>query len=344
MALWGISTTTETAANNYNIPKFMHIVDKNITGHNVFADGRGWIHRHYKSSENSGISTRYCDEILVPIAGLNTTGIGSNTTGLGNATPVAVFFEDPNKASSISVGGGGTTGIATNTTGHVHLVYNELVYVSVGATVRIRTFDANNANESTAIVGTAASVTPGAPVVNYVNGNGLTVFTNYNGQITNRVAFTFTSPSSVLTANVPFTTSVTTTGQTVAIGGTNIFVDSVTGVSIGSSLTVAGKLANVSVVAVGTTSVQIGTASTIASTITAGLGVTFSTRTNATKMFIDMSRGFIGVGTDGATGVGIISSFTSDLIRQVGGAGTYLSVQKDGVTAVGLGTTTLTVR
>jgi len=344
MALWGISTTTETAANNYNIPKFMHIVDKNITGHNVFADGRGWIHRHYKSSENSGISTRYYDEVLVPVAGLNTTGISSNTTGLGNATPVAVFFEDPNKASSISVGGGGTTGIATNTTGYVHLVYNELVYVSAGATVRIRTFDANNANESTAIVGTAASVAPGAPVVNYVNGNGLTVFTNYNGQITNRVAFAFTSPSSVLTANVPFTTSVTTTGQTVAIGGTNIFVDSVTGVSIGSSLTVAGKLTNVSVVAVGTTSVQIGTASTISSTITAGLGVTFSTRTNATKLFIDMSRGFIGVGTDGATGVGIISSFTSDIIRQIGGAGTYLSLQKDGVTAVGLGTTTLTVR
>ena len=344
MALWGISTTTETAANNYNIPKFMHIVDKNITGHNVFADGRGWIHRHYKSSENSGISTRYCDEILVPIAGLNTTGIGSGTKGLGNATPVAVFFEDPNKASSISVGGGGTTGIATNTTGYVHLVYNELVYVSAGATVRIRTFDANNANESTAIVGTAASVTPGAPVVNYVNGNGLTVFTNYNGQITNRVAFAFTSPSSVLTANVAFSTTLTTSGQTVAIGGTNIFVDSVTGVSIGSSLTVAGKLTNVYVVAVGTTSVQIGTASTIASTITAGLGVTFSTRTNATKMFIDMSRGFIGVGTDGATGIGIVSSFTSDLIRQVGGAGTYLSVQKDGVTAVGLGTTTLTVR
>jgi len=344
MALWGISTTTETAANNYNIPKFMHIVDKNITGHNVFADGRGWIHRHYKSSENSGISTRYYDEVLVPVAGLNTTGSGSNSTGHGNATPVAVFFEDPNKASPISVGGGGTTGIATNTTGYVHLVYNELVYVSAGATVRIRTFDANNANESTAIVGTAASVASGAPVVNYVNGNGLTVFTNYNGQITNRVAFAFTSPSTVLTANVPFTTSVTTAGQTVAIGGTNIFVDSVTSVSIGSSLTVAGKLTNVPVVAVGTTSVQIGTASTIASTITAGLGVTFSTRTNATKLFIDMDRGFIGVGTDGATGVGIISSFTSDLIRQVGGAGTYLSVQNDRVTAVGLGTTTLTVR
>ena len=344
MALWGISTTTETAANNYNIPKFMHIVDKNITGHNVFADGRGWIHRHYKSSENSGISTRYYDEVLVPVAGLNTAGSGAGTKGHGNSTPVAVFFEDPNKASPISVGGGGTTGIATNTTGYIHLVYNELVYVSAGATVRIRTFDANNANESTAIVGTAASVSPGVAVVNYVNDRGLTAFTNYNGQITNRIAFAFTTPSTVLTANVPFTTSVTTAGQTVAIGGTNIFVDSVTGVSIGSSLTVAGKLTNVSVVAVGTTSVQIGTASTIASTITAGLGVTFSTRTNATKMFIDMSRGFIGVGTDGATGIGIVSSFTSDLIRQVGGAGTYLSVQKDGVTAVGLGTTTLTVK
>ena len=344
MALWGISTTTETAANNYNIPKFMHIVDKNITGHNVFADGRGWIHRHYKSSENSGISTRYYDEVLVPVAGLNTAGSGSNSTGHGISTPVAVFFEDPNKASPISVGGGGTTGIATNTTGYVHLVYNELVYVSAGATVRIRTFDANNVNESTAIVATAASVSPGVAVVNYVNGNGLTAFTNYNGQITNRIAFAFTTPSTVLTANVPFTTSVTTAGQTVAIGATQIFVNSVSNVSAGSSLTVEGKLANVSVVSVGNTFVYIGTASTIASTITAGLGVTFSTRANATKMFIDMSRGFIGVGTDGATGVGIISSFTSDIIRQVGGAGTYLSVQKDRVTAVGLGTTTLTVR
>jgi hypothetical protein len=344
MALWGISTTTETAANNYNIPKFMHIVDKNITGHNVFADGRGWIHRHYKSSENSGISTRYYDEVLVPVAGLNTAGSGAGTKGHGNSTPVAVFFEDPNKASPISVGGGGTTGIATNTTGYVHLVYNELVYVSAGATVRIRTFDANNVNESTAIVATAASVSPGVAVVNYVNDRGLTAFTNYNGQITNRIAFAFTTPSTVLTANVPFTTSVTTAGQTVAIGATQIFVNSVSNVSAGSSLTVEGKLANVSVVSVGNTFVYIGTASTIASTITAGLGVTFSTRTNATKMFIDMSRGFIGVGTDGATGIGIVSSFTSDLIRQVGGAGTYLSVQKDGVTAVGLGTTTLTVR
>ncbi len=336
MALWGISTTTETAANNYNIPKFMHIVDKNITGHNVFADGRGWIHRHYKSSENSGISTRYCDEILVPIAGLNTTGIGSNTTGLGTATPVAVFFEDPNKASSISVGGGGTTGIATNTTGHVHLVYNELVYVSAGATVRIRTFDANNANESTAIVGTAASVAPGAPVVNYVNGNGLTVFTNYNGQITNRVAFAFTSPSSVLAANVNFLT--TTINATIAIGATNIFVADTTGVVVGvSSISVVGPgtITTRPIVSVASTFVQIGTASTVASVLGIGTVVTFSTRTNATKLSIDISRGFIGVITDVSGGAGVTSSFTSDIIRNIGGAGSTSSV--------GIGTTTLTV-
>jgi hypothetical protein len=114
----------------------------------------------------------------------------------------------------------------------------------------------------------------------------------------------------------------------------------VAGVSIGSSLTVYGKLTNVPIVAVGTTTVQIGTASTIASTITAGLGVTYSTRTNATKLKIDLSRGFVGVITDGSNGVGVISSFSSQfgdvLLRNVGGAGTTGSV--------GIGTTTLTAR
>jgi len=341
MALWGISTSSETAANKYAIPKFQHEVDRNRSPWNTFADCRGWIQRRYKTKENSGISTRYFDEVLVPVTGLNATNLGG-TTGLGTAGPVAVFFEDPNLASPISVGGGGTTGIATNTTGYVHVVFNELVFAGAGSTVKIRTFDANNANESTAIIGYAASNTStqyawvGAAATHGSPG----VYTSFNGQITNRVAFAFTSPSSVLTANVAFSTTLTTSGQTVAIGGTNIFVDSVTGVSVGSSLTVAGKLTNVPIIAVGTTSVQIGTASTISSTITAGLGVTFSTRTNATKLFIDVPSGFVGVITDGSNGVGVISSFTSQfgdvLIRNVGGAGTTGSV--------GLGTTTLTVR
>ena len=341
MALWGISTTSETAANNYAIPKFQKETDRNTSPWNTFADVRGWIQRRYKTKENSGISTRYFDEVLIPVTGINSTNIGG-TPGIGTAGPVAVFFEDPNQASPISVGGGGTTGIATNTTGYVHVVFNELVFAGAGATVRIRTFDANNANESTAIVGTAVSNTGtqyawAGPAAAHGSPD---VYTGFNGQITNRVAFAFTSPSSVLTAQVAISTTLTTTGQTVAIGGTNIFVDSVAGVSIGSSLTVAGKLTNVPIVAVGTTSVQIGTASTIASTITQGLLVTYSTRTNATKLFIDIPSGFVGVITDGSNGAGVTSSFTSQfgdvILRNVAGAGT--------TSGVGLGTTTLTVR
>jgi hypothetical protein len=340
MSLWGISTASETAANNYAIPKFQIETDRNTSPWNTFADVRGWIQRRYKTKENSGISTRYFDEVLVPVTGINSTSAVGGTPGIGTAGPVAVFFEDPNQASPISVGGGGTTGIATNTTGYVHVVFNELVFAGAGSTVLIRTFDANDANESTAIVGTAASNTGtqyawAGPAADHGSPN---VYTNFNGQITNRVAFAFTSPSTVLTAQVAISTTLTT--QTVAIGGTNIFVDSVAGVSIGSSLTVAGKLTNVPIVAVGTTSVQIGTASTIGSTITRGLLVTYSTRTSATKLKIDMSKGFVGVITDGSNGVGVISSFTSQfgdvLLRNVGGAGT--------TAAVGLGTTTLTVR
>jgi len=332
MALWGISTASETAANKYAIPKFQLETDRNTSPWNTFADVRGWIQRRYKTKENSGLSTRYFDEVLVPVVGLNSTNLGG-TTGIGTAGPVAVFFEDPNQASPISVGGGGTTGIATNTTGYVHVVFNELVFAGAGSTVLIGTFDATDReSKSTAIVGTAVSNTGtqyawAGPAASHGSPN---VYTNFNGQITNRVAFAFTSPSTLLTANVPISTTLTTSGQTVAIGGTNIFVDSVAGVSIGSSLTVAGKLTNVPIVAVGTTSVQIGTASTIGSTITQGLLVTFSTRTTATKLKIDMSKGFVGV----------ISSFTSQFgdvpLRNVGGAGT--------TAAVGLGTTTLTVR
>lgn len=339
MALWGISTTAETAANNYAIPKFLKETDRNTTPWNCFTDVRGWIYRKYKTKENSGISTRYYDEVLVPVVGINSTNVGG-TPGIGTAGPVAVFFEDPNQASPISVGGGGTTGITTGTTGYVHVVFNELVFAGAGATVRIRTFDANGANESTAIVGTAVSngATQYAWAGDAATHGSPNVYTNFNGQITNRVAFAFTAPNTVLTANVPFLTGITT-GPTVAIGGTNIFVDSVTGVSVGSSLSVNGKLTNVPVVSVGNTFVQIGSASTIGSTIAAGLAATFSTRTSATVLKIDIPSGFVGVITDGSNAVGVISSFTSQfgdvLLRNVAGAGT--------TSGVGLGTTTLTV-
>ena len=338
MALWGISTVSETAANNYAIPKFQLETDRNTSPWNTFADVRGWIQRRYKTKVNSGISTRYFDEVLVPVVGINSTNIGGST-GIGTAGPVAVFFEDPNQASPISIGGGATTGISTGATGYVHVVFNELVFAGAGATVRIRTFDANNANESTAIVGTAASngstqyAWAGAAAAH----GSPDVYTNFNGQITNRVAFAFTSPSTVLAANVNFLT--TTINSTVSAGSTIIFVSSLTGVSAGSSITVGTAITTRPVVAVGDTFVTIGTASTVPSVIGITTAVTFSTRTNATKLSIDLSRGFVGVVTDGSNGVGVISSFTSQfgdvLLRNVAGAGT--------TSGVGIGTTTLTV-
>ena len=340
MALWGISTTFETADNNYAIPKFLKDTDRNTTPWNCFADVRGWVVRKYKTKTNSGISTRYFDEVLVPVTGINSTNVGG-TPGIGTAGPVAVFFEDPNQASPISIGGGATTGISTGTTGYVHVVFNELVFAGAGATVRIRTFDANNANESTAIVGTAVSngatqYAWAGPAANHGSPN---VYTNFNGQITNRVAFAFTAPNTVLTADVNFLTTAVSAGQTVAIGATQIFVNSVSNVSLGSSLTITGKLTNVPVVSVGNSFVFIGTGSTISSTIAAGLAATFSTRTNATILAIDASRGFVGVITDGSNGVGVTSSFSSqfgDIIRNIAGAGT--------TSGTGLGTTTLTVK
>jgi hypothetical protein len=189
MALWGISTTTETQDNNYAIPKYTKETDRNRSPWNTFADVRGWIQRWYGSTENSGLSTSYYDEVLVPVAGLNTDAPGANNTGLGAATPVAVFFEDPNKASPITVGGGGTTGIGTGTIGYVHVVWNENVYCSAGATVSVLR------STGTPLVAYAASVTPGADVAAFTNNDGYVLYSNFNGQISNRVAFAFTAPN-----------------------------------------------------------------------------------------------------------------------------------------------------
>jgi len=250
MALWGISTTTETADNNYAIPKYQHSVDRNRSPWNTFADVRGWIQRWYGTDENSGLSSSYYDEVLVPVAGINTgidiPGNGANNTGLGTATPVAVFFEDPNEASPISIGAGGTTGIGTGTTGYVHVVWNENVYCSAGATVKIVR------STGTALIGTASSV--GSAVVNYTNENGY-VEQTFNGQISNRIAFAFPVPN-------------------------------------------------------------------------VGIGTTLS---------IDLSAGVVGTITDFSGGGPVTKILTSDLICNVGGAGTYLS-------GVGIGTTTLTIK
>ena len=329
MALWGISTTTETAENNYAIPKYNQNVDRNRSPWNTFADVRGWVQRHYKTTENSGLSSAYYDEVLVPVSGINTgndsPGNGANNTGLGTATPVAVFFEDPNLASPISVGGGGTTVLAANSTGYVHVVWNETVYCSAGSTVRIKTVDANGENESTPVIATASSVTPGAEIPVFTNEGGYEVVSNYNGQISNRISFEFTSPSSVLSANVPFL--ATEVNSTVAAGTTDIFVADTTNVVAGvSSITVDGvAITNAPIVSVGTTYVQIGTGSTVNSVIGIGTAVTFTTVVNETNLVIDIAAGVVGTITD-FSGGGPVNKGLTNLLYNIGGSGTDSSV------------------
>ena len=277
MSLWGISTTTETAANGYNIPKHLSNADRNNTPHNAFADPRGWVYRRYGTSEQSGLSTTYYDEVIVPVAGLG-TGLAAEIlgarTGLGAAQPVAVFFEEPGKTSPIGVSAGATSGISTNTTGWVHLVFNELVFCSAGATIAVNGYNATSGAISTNFVATAGSFANGSTVLNYIPSSANSVAgslvknTSYNGQISNRISFAFTSPR-------------------FGSGGP------------GSS----------------------------------GIG---------TVLKIDMTRPVVGVITDACSGVGVVTTFTSDIIRGIGGAGG--GVNSLGIANVGLGTTGLTVK
>ena len=249
MALWGISTTQETWANNYAIPKFLDDQDRNNTPHNCFADDRGWIYRRYQSDDHSGLGTIYTDEVLIPVSGLNTTadqsikldgstitGSASSVThtGIAPATPVAVFFEDPNQNSNISVAAGGTTKVAPAATAYVHLVYNENVFVSTGTTIGITPFNINNGDAGSVLTGYAVSAVgdvtvfgnTGIPTTSNpgdgTRGAGDTTgstggeFQVYNltglaaasmpAQITNRVSFAFTAPAATAlkTANDVF--------------------------------------------------------------------------------------------------------------------------------------------
>ncbi len=360
MALWGISTTQEAADNNYAIPKWFNDSDRSFTPHNCFADERGWIYRRYQTVEQSGLSTVFYDEVIVPVAGLNTTGYGAtdqNVTGLGTATPVAFFFEDPNQNNPISVSAGGTTAVGPEATVYAHLVYNENIFVAAGATIKVRTFDINNENESTAIIGYANSSTGGAPIVAFANTEGVVEYTNYDGQICNRVSFALTAPASPLEANDIFT--VTSANWPTGIAETVYYVSDLDGVSTASSVTVDSNvgvaITNAPIVAVGSSSVTIGLGMTQAGQATTGIGSTvqFSNRIAETKLFLDLEAGVVGTVTSfyGDAATKVFRGNSAGIDRQVGGAGTFMSGSfepnavgtVDGSGVVGLGTTTISV-
>ena len=410
MALWGISTTQETWANSYAIPKFLNDQDRNFTPHNCFADDRGWIYRTYSTTVHSGLGTIYTDAVLVPVAGLNTVAAASTTfttgiaitfgsadanamtyTGIAPATPVAVFFEDPNNATPITVAAGGTTGVVPEATVKVNVVYNEQVFVSTGATISIETYDINDENASTQIVGYAETAVGSITVFTNTNGTaggenevynltGIDGTTDFAGQITNRVSFAFTAPSTLLTANDIFKTAKTNFAS--GIGSTIFYFaeSDLTGVTAGvSSVTIqtnagVGKT-NAPIVAVGSSSITIGSPgvttagfSTIRDQIVTGIGTTasFSNLTAQTKLKVHMDRGIVGTVTSFyADDTAAVKTFINagvatspgaalpiGIDRQVGGAGTFMSgsfeisdatLTVDGTGVVGLGTTTIQV-
>ena len=404
MALWGISTTQETWANSYAIPKFLNDQDRNFTPHNCFADDRGWIYRTYGTTVHSGLGTIYTDAVLVPVAGLNTVAAASTVfgpsgdtpvdtqcyTGIAPATPVAVFFEDPNNATPITVAAGGTTGVEPGATVKVNVVYNEQVFVSTGTTISIETYDVNDENASTQIVGYAETAVGSITVFTNTNGTAggenevynLTgeAGTDFAGQITNRVSFAFTAPSTLLTANDIFKSAQTNFPS--GIGSTIFYlaeadlkgvVAGVTSVSIDG---VAGfAKTNAPISAVGSTSFTIGSLtgittagfSTIFQQRTVGIGTTikFSNLTAQTKLKVHMDRGIVGTVTSFyADDTAAVKTFINagvatspgaalpiGIDRQVGGAGTFMSGSFepngggtiDGAGVVGLGTTSLKV-
>ena len=409
MALWGISTTQETWANSYAIPKFLNDHDRNFTPHNCFADDRGWIYRTYSTTVHSGLGTIYTDAVLVPVAGLNTVAAASTTfttgvaitfgsadanamtyTGIAPATPVAVFFEDPNNATPITVAAGGTTGVVPEATVKVNVVYNEQVFVSTGATISIETYDINDENASTQIVGYAETAVGSITVFTNTNGTaggenevynltGIDGTTDFAGQITNRVSFAFTAPSTLLTANDIFKTAKTNFAS--GIGSTIFYFaeSDLTGVTAGvSSVTIqtnagVGKT-NAPIVAVGSSSITIGSPgvttagfSTIRDQIVTGIGTTasFSNLTAQTKLKVHMDRGIVGTVTSFyADDTAAVKTFINagvatspgaalpiGIDRQVGGAGTFMSGSfeenyagtVDGSAIVGLGTTSVQV-
>ena len=407
MALWGISTQSENWANSYAIPKFLKDTDSNNTPHNCFADERGWIYRRYASNDHSGLGTIYTDEVIVPVSGLNTTAdqsikfngetiTGTATsvthTGIAPALPVAVFFADPRNNSEITVAAGGTIATGPSSTAYVHVCWNENVFVSTGATINIQTFDVNNENASTHIVAYAATAV--GDVSAYVNtgikstidtgsaGGQIETYnltgesgTDFAGQITNRVAFAFTAPSTLLTANDIFA-SVSANHAT-GIASTVFYVaeSDLEGVSTASSVTIYNNLGigvtNAPIIAVGDTSFTIGGPTGAGITIrdqqTVGIGSTivFSNLTAQTILKIQMDRGVVGTVTSFYEGTAAIKTFINSsgiatrpnaaipigIDRQVGGAGTFMSGSfeenavgtVDGKGVVGLGTTALRV-
>lgn len=148
MALWGITDADESK------PKWA-VRGGAVDPANIFATAEGWTLRHYKNAAK----TEFWDEVLVAVDGLVGSG-GRGTDTIAEADITAVFFGE----ESVAQGETGRT---------VVVIYNELVDVTVGATLVV-----------------TGSVT-GAITATYASGTG-----------TNRVVFEYDVPAQTETLSI----------------------------------------------------------------------------------------------------------------------------------------------
>ena len=339
----------------------------------------------------SGLNTTADQSIKLD--GVTITGSASSVThtGIAPPVPVAVFFADPRNNSEITVAAGATLSVGPSSTAYVHVCYNENVFVSTGATICIRQYgndsgwDGSGVTQAADITGYAATAvgevsvfgntgipttsnpgdgTLGAGDTTGSTGGAIQVYnmtgvdgTAFAGQITNRVAFAFTAPATLVTGNDEFRSdasinfaSADGTGG-VGIATTTFFVSAadmigvVAGVSSASLNNNSGiAFTQAPVVATSATSFTIGGPTGLAITIRdqqgAGVGntVIFSNQTTQNVLRIHMDRGIVGTVTSFYESTAAIKTFINagvatrpnaalpiGIDRQVGGAGTFMS-------------------
>jgi hypothetical protein len=151
------------------------------------------------------------------------------------------------------------------------------------------------------------------------------------------VGATFVQISSASTT--PGTSLTTALTSDIGVGSTVIFVGFTTGVSIGSSVTVGSAVTSVRVVGVGTTFIQISTASTspgIALITSIGQAVSFG----STVIFVDNITGITTLSRISAAGVGTTSALNNVAITGVGGNFVTISTASTSYPGTSVGYTT----
>jgi len=219
-----------------------------------------------------GIKTYFRNDELFRTTLTSTVAVGSTVIYL-NTNQFSLNGIDN---ISISIGNSITAGTGTVRNAPIVSVGNTFVAIGSGHT-----------GVGTSLLTSLSSTVGFGSTTIFVNGStsaitigsSITVGTALTNVPIVAVGNTFVQIGAAFTSNAPLNTTISTL---VGVGTTKIFVGIVTGVVAGiSSMSVGTALKNVVVVSVGDTFVNIGTADTAGSSISAGTAVTF---TNVSSM------------------------------------------------------------